>query len=457
MKLQPTINNPHYQIASFFYCDENNMESFRFGMIDLVKTACSDRYYGNQKNHHHNHQQFLKLLELAHVLQDSQEDFKLRINHPLYRFCDRPFSALNFPTLSDIEVNNIRLFFEEFFNYRDLEAWRGILDALLNCSHGKTSLDKSYNSKLHESVLISEYIAKMIEAMRLICETKSLPYILLHHAGDFKTEEEEKKSLSAVINFIADVIEPEMIYCLNHQTDNDGRDHADLILVIPEEYPQKFEEIKRVINFVFLKHLHLSCTLFKSTFFHKMVTEGHIYFSMACNTESLVYHDTSKPLPKLRTDRRQEKIKKTNHDFYAGFTKARTFYTAAEAYRNNNVILSAFMLHQAAELCINALIKSLTTQDKSTHSIGILLRFSLRLSPKLALQMNNGSAEDERLLTVFEGAYLGYRYSEKYNIDTQDLNILFEKVKTMHDTAEETFLNWMDRYERLLNTAKNEQ
>ncbi|WP_316751707.1 HEPN domain-containing protein [Pedobacter gandavensis] len=457
MKLQPTISNPHYQIASFFYCDKNSMESFRFGMIDLVKTACSDRYYGNQKNHHHNHQQFVKLLELAHELKDSQEDFKLRINHPLYRLCDRHFPALNFPTLSDLEVNNIRLFFEEFFNYRNLEAWRGILDALLDCSNGKTSLDKSYNSKLHESVLISEYIAKMIEATRLVCETKSLPYILLHHAGDFRPEEEEKKSLPAVINFIADVIEPEMIYCLNHQTDSDGRDHADLILVISEESPQKFEEIKRVINFVFLKDLHLSITLFKSTFFHKMVTEGHIYFSIACNSESLVYHDGSMPLPKLRTDRRQEKIKKTNHDFHAGLTKAKTFYTTAEVYRNDNFILSAFMLHQAAELCIRALIKSLTTQDKSTHSIGMLLRFSLRLSTKLALQMNNGSAEDERLLTMFEGAYLGHKYSGKYNIDTHDLNLLFEKVKTMHITAEETFLNWMKKYEHLLNTAQNEQ
>ena len=52
MKQEPTVsektsfrylkekdrNNPHFPIVCFF-CDENHIESFRFGMIDLIKTA----------------------------------------------------------------------------------------------------------------------------------------------------------------------------------------------------------------------------------------------------------------------------------------------------------------------------------------------------------------------------------------------------------------------------------
>ncbi|SEB21592.1 hypothetical protein [Pedobacter hartonius] len=97
----------------------------------------------------------------------------------------------------------------------------------------------------------------------------------------------------------------------------------------------------------------------------------------------------------------------------------------------------------------------LLLQFQTTHSIKALLKFNLRLTTKLSLLMFDGSAEDERLLAVFEGAYLGYRYSEKYNIDTQDLNILFDKVKNLHASAEETFVNWMDNYERLINTTQN--
>ncbi|SEB22313.1 hypothetical protein [Pedobacter hartonius] len=390
------ISNPHYQIVCFFCCEENNIESFRFGMVDLIKTACSDQHFGNKDSYYYNQQQFVKLLELAYVLKNGDEDFKLNPNHPLHRFSDhpfelytetkdKPFPALHFRTLSGTELNDIRIFLEELFHFKSLEDWRGILDSLLYCTKGEVKLDDIYDEKVYETVLIREYIEKTIEAMGLICETKSLPYIKLHHAEDFRIEVEEEetghvfnpiplmkfteKNFPAVVNFIADVIEPEKIYCLNHRTDSDGRDHADLILVIPEKYPQTFEEIETVLNFAVLKHIHVSCTLFKSSFFHKMVGEGHIYFSLTCNTESLVYDDGSKPLPVLRLDNRPEKIEKTKHDFYTGLTKAKTFYEAAQSYRDDNFILSAFLLHQAAELGLRALNRSLTTQDKTGVAI----------------------------------------------------------------------------------------
>jgi HEPN domain-containing protein len=499
MKLEPTvsenitfrylkekdISNPHYQIVCFFCCDENSIESFRFGMIDLIKTACSDQYYRNRDSYHYNQQQFVKLLELAYVLKDSQEDLKLNPDHPLYRFSDhpfdlytesrnKPFPALHFRTLSGKEVNDVRIFFEELFNFKSLADWRAISDSFLYCTNREVELDDIYDTKTYETVLIREYIEKMIEAMGLVCETKSLPYIKLHHAEDFRFEIEDEeqtgdalnpvplmkfaeKNFPAAINFIADVIAPEKIYCLNHQIGSDGKDHADLILVIPEKYPQTFEEIETTFNFTCLKHHHLSCTLFKSSFFHRMITEGHVYFSLACNAESLLYDDGSKPIPKLRLDSRPEKIEKTKHDFYAGFTKAKTFYAAAESHRHDHVIMSAFMLHQAAELCLRTLNRSLTMQDKTTHSLKALLKFSLRLTTSLSLQMNNGEAEDERLLTVFEGAYLGYRYSEKYSVEPNDLNVLFDKVKALHIGAEETFLNWMEKYGLLIKSAQNEQ
>lgn len=263
-------------------------------------------------------------------------------------------------------------------------------------------------------------------------------------------------NFTAVINLICDVIAPEKIFCLNHQKGSDGADHADLILVIPEKSAKTFEEIEKVFDFVCLKHHHLSCTLFKASFFYKMIAEGHIYFSLACNAESLIYDDGSNQLPKLRLDNRGAKMAHANQQFYSGLVKARTFYTAAENYYNSNLNMAAFMLHQATELCLRALNKSLTTQDKTTHSLTALLKFNLRITTKLARMMNNGDAEDERLIALLEGAYLGYRYTEKYSIEENDLNALFEKVKTLHVYAEEIFLVWMKKYDLLINTAQHD-
>jgi HEPN domain-containing protein len=470
------IENPHYSIVSFF-CEEY-LETIRFGMIDLIKTACSDHYHGDKNRYHYHQQQFVKLLELAHVLNDSQEDFKLSPDHSLFREDDHPlgwyketnktlFKTIHFRTLLASEANDVRQLLQAVFKYRSLDAWTKILDSFLACTHGKLRLDEIYSRKLYETVLIREYIEKVIEVMGLVYEIKSLPYVHLHHPEDFRMDEEPEEqspipnltsltkfaeqNFPAVINFIADVIMPEKIYCLSHEKGNDGTDHANLVLVIPERHPQTFEEIESTFNFACLKHHHLSCTLFKSSFFHTMIKEGHVYFSLACNTGSLIYDDGSKPIPKLRLDSRPEKIEKTKRDFYAGLAKAKTFYANAESYRNSNLNMAAFMLHQAVELCLRALGKSLSNQDKTTHGLSTLLKFSRRITPKLAILMDNGNAEDERLLILLEGAYLGYRYSEKYSIEKKDLNTLLEKVKKLHLYTEETFLDWMDKYNNLIS------
>ena len=67
------------------------------------------------------------------------------------------------------------------------------------------------------------------------------------------------------------------------------------------------------------------------------------------------------------------------------------------------------MLHQAAELGLRAINKSLITQDNATHNIQSLLKFNLRLTTKLFLLMDDSRGDDERLLFILDAAYLGYR------------------------------------------------
>nr|WP_121271543.1 HEPN domain-containing protein [Pedobacter schmidteae] len=260
-----------------------------------------------------------------------------------------------------------------------------------------------------------------------------------------------ERHFTSVINFITDVVAPEKIFCLNHWVDAEGKDHADLLLVIPDKSSKIFDEIEKVIDFACLKHHHLSCSLFKASFFQQMIYEGHIYFSLACNKDELIYDNGASALPALKQEGHQKRVVQTKTEFYAGLEKARSFYSAAENCRSGSLTMGAFMLHQAAELCLRALTKSLTGQDKTTHSIRALLKFSLRITTRLTTLMNCGEAEDERLMGVLEAAYLGYRYTEKYTVSEGDLNVFFERVKVLHRHTEEAFLDWLAKYEELIS------
>lgn len=495
MKQEPTVSektsfrylkekdiiSPHYKIAHFFCSEENSLLRLKSGIIQLLKAA-----FTNPENddYFYLHQQLVKLLELSFVIRESDATTALDSTPKLPSannqtiFTPSPdnnnLSEIHRSgTGANLQINDSGTFLEAIFSFKSLTEWRSTLDSLLYAANGKVLLTEILHIQAFEAILVREHLEKMIEAIWLVFQTKSLPYVRFHHSNEpiFKDVPSntatstinshslrnfKEKDFPAVISFLAQVIAPEKIFCLNHEPGEDGADHANLILVIPERHAQNFVDIETVFDFALMKHHHISCSLFKSSFFHKMIAEGHIYFSMACNPDSLVYDDCSKPMPKLKLDERPEKIEKTKQDFYTGITKAKTFFTAALQYKCENRILSAFMLHQAAELSLRALNRSLTTQDKTTHNISSLLKFNLRLTTRLFSLMDDGSGEDERQLFILNGAYLGYRYHEKYNIEPADLETLFGKVEKLHIGAEEIFLDWMAKYEQLIKTAQHD-
>lgn len=122
------------------------------------------------------------------------------------------------------------------------------------------------------------------------------------------------KEFPSVIHFITDVVGPERICSLARQAGADGLNYADLLVVIPESHPQAFPEIETLLNFACLKHHRLSCSIVKSSFFDRMIREGHIYYSLACNPTSLVM--TTVNISYLKLDQistRRRLSKRTKH------------------------------------------------------------------------------------------------------------------------------------------------
>jgi HEPN domain-containing protein len=284
----------------------------------------------------------------------------------------------------------------------------------------------------------------------LIAEENRLQKATYHPSALMKFAE---KDYSAVIRFIADVVGPEKIFCLSHQIGADGLDYADLLIIIPEVHPQTFPEIEQTLNFACLKHHHLSCSLLKASFFNRMIRKGQIYYAAACNKESLIYDGSGNRLPLLKPELQEERKKKANREFYNGLIKAKAFYSTAETHRTSNPDIAAFNLQQAAELCLRSLMKALTGQDKSTHCLKTLLKFTLRLNSKLSALMSDGSADDELLLQVLQNAYIGSRYTLNYTITDDDLKQLFWRIKKLHEYAEEVFLDWMEKFDELFTAA----
>lgn len=191
------IDYPLYCIGHFWHI-EAYIESFRIDVYNWIKTACSlsNDQFGDPDDFELLHQQCIKLIEIAHVLYHSDENFSVEKDHPIYRPNKECFGyhledqqiltcpSLYFRNLTGAEVNDVKIFFEELFEFKSLNEWYRILDQLLISSREEISIVR--NEEIGSVILeINEYIEKLMESIYLMHETKANSYITQYHSELF--------------------------------------------------------------------------------------------------------------------------------------------------------------------------------------------------------------------------------------------------------------------------------
>lgn len=137
--------------------------------------------------------------------------------------------------------------------------------------------------------------------------------------------------------------------------------------------------------------------------------------------------------------------KETSGQLEEGFSKAKEFLAGAELYRvRKQHKMAAFMLHQSAEQALRALLKTGTGYHANTHSIDRLLRYGSLVAHQLSELFPRQTEQDRRLLTLLQKAYIDTRYKEDYKITDEELRILADKIRRIHDLFSDvgkSFLN----------------
>ncbi|WP_316840038.1 hypothetical protein [Pedobacter gandavensis] len=165
--------NPIAFIVDFctYECDLNE---FRQQILDLIKSACSNQKCGNSDNYFFNYRQLLKFLEISHILLSQDETFSMYQSESLRNLDQIAFkksfnnirsSCLRL--LSTKELSNTNVFFEDFFNHKNLNEWRLTFSQLVEYAYRETTIDEVMEEG-SEMVIIQEYTEKLIETVYLI-------------------------------------------------------------------------------------------------------------------------------------------------------------------------------------------------------------------------------------------------------------------------------------------------
>ena len=348
------------------------------------------------------------------------------------------------------EINNPHHILKEFF------TWYTLSDIRLCLKEWLTDALRAEDVEALEYVTLHDNIEKLIEAAWVILGNESVEVI--DTEDDTKTEtpiipithevlQPEADPLERIIDIIVKVTEAEKIFLLDARG-NDNAGHAaqyDLLILLPRKSQQPHKELQEAIEAACKDIADVMISFSKAVEVYRLIKEGHIFLSFACTADNLIYDNGRFPLPvPTLTNLAAIKIK-AQEDFNKTFHIAQLFYEGAGYfYLKQDNSLTAFMLQQATEHCLRAILYALTGHNYVTHNLQRLLRFTRQCAPELQEIFHSGPGGNKNLLHLLYKAYVHARYKDDFQIEHNQLQTLFRLIQKLHDKTTQVFQEKMD-------------
>ncbi|MDE1191829.1 MAG: HEPN domain-containing protein [Arachidicoccus sp.] len=246
-----------------------------------------------------------------------------------------------------------------------------------------------------------------------------------------------ENELKPVIQFLVAVLQPSRIYRINHPSiEIDSKKYIDLMIVLPTSSQKSFIELEPVLEIPYVNNELVSCSLHNEGNLKENLSRGHIFYSLHCMNENIVYDNskTEYPVPTLLTiNEMKQQIKE---GFQQDIQKAINFREAAELLmENKSSQIVAFFLHQSIELTYRNVLKHLEGYDKKTHSLQALRKYIRRSAPQLYTIFNDDTQEKKQMNEILEDAYISARYNSDFNIEDTIISNILNQVTLLQDCS----------------------
>jgi HEPN domain-containing protein/predicted nucleotidyltransferase len=188
-------------------------------------------------------------------------------------------------------------------------------------------------------------------------------------------------------------------------------------------------------------------------FINKMLIEGQ-YFFADIEKEGILLYDAGntplaerKPLSPAEAKVIAQKYFEQWYGGAKGFLKGAGFYLQEREYK-----LSAFELHQATERTYNAIILVQTGYKPKTHNLDKLKRYSKRFSQELEGIFPDNTPQEKHLFDLLKRGYVDTRYKDNYEITTEELTQLIERVTQLQAIAERLCQEKITSFDTVVST-----
>ncbi|AEW00265.1 hypothetical protein A4D02_23330 [Niastella koreensis] len=375
--------------------------------------------------------------------------------------------------LTSEEIANPHQVIYELFDFAHLPRIRELLWEFF-----KTTVIGNYTHDLHRRdrelmVTIYEKIEKLVEAAHIINEKQKEskkpvfetypystdninPFNLTRLAGSYQVEIVLQEKLKSVVETIIRITNAEKLFWSGFSTTSRNRPQFDFLVLLPPNAKYSYSDYLTQVQ---SKCCEIGSVLIwcnKTNEVYKHLRGGHIFYSAVCTDNLLVYDNKRLSLPeKAIFDIATIKVKARNI-FNDAFHNAKSYLDGAEYFATTNQFKQAtFLLHQATEHALRALLTSITAVTSYGHNLKSLIRHTSFCAPELGDIFPKTTDEEKELFNLLNAAYVDARYSQNYEINQEQVMLLLDRVNTLLTLTEQSFEERLKTFEILIMSEHN--
>lgn len=390
------------------------------------------------------------------------------MNEPLNPSCIGATYHNSPQKLSSAEIANPHQVIYDLFDFAHLPRIRELLWEFF-----KTTVIGNYTHDLHRRerellVTMYEKIEKLVEAAHIINEKQkqlkrpvfeTYPFSaenidsinLCRLAGFYPVENVLQEKLTTVVETIIRITNAEKLFWSGFTINSRNRPQFDFVVLLPKNAKYSYSDYLTQVQTKCgeLGSVLIWCNKINEVYTHLRV--GHIFYSAVCTDGLLVYDNKRLPLPeKTIIDIAAIRVKARNI-FTDAFHDAKSYLDGAEYFATSNQYKqAAFLLHQAMEHVLRALLASLTALTKYGHNLKSLIRHSRFCAPELDAIFPNNTDEEKKSFNLLNTAYVAARYSPNFEISQAQVMSLLDRVNTFLVQTERSFEDRLKTFESLI-------
>jgi HEPN domain-containing protein len=176
----------------------------------------------------------------------------------------------------------------------------------------------------------------------------------------------------------------------------------------------------------------------KTTGFAQWLETGHRFAAGVLQQAEILYDRPGLQLPPLNRRPAAEELAEAHSQYENLSARAESFRTAADLLLlRRDYKMALFMLHQATEFSLHAVLKSRTGFHYPTHNLDKLLRLCLLVSAEITTVFERHTRMGAAAFELLQRAYIDSRYKDSMSVTAADIRYISGRVQLLRQLSEQ--------------------